>query len=245
MEADAKIGQEKRAQRLAFWVRRPPGGVGVFRAKGWWPKTSCPPSKVCLPWVSKRRIWDVPRILLGCPGPLGVFKKFVQKKFVFIFRSLEEEHDREGQKKPRSWEQCLPQSMKQGGGNVAPVLSKPWSGTEEQPKEKVLRQKRCRTKSPRIFFFEFSTRTFRGFLVLCCLETETIKNHQNPCNFSMPNSQATPQKRFPEFLWRAAKVRKFFGQDICGRLGGYPADVQGSFSPVLFSRFFIFSAIDW
>ena len=62
------IRQEKRAQRSTFWVRRPPGGVGVFHAKGWWPKTSCPPSKVCLPWVSKRGIWDVPRILPGCPG---------------------------------------------------------------------------------------------------------------------------------------------------------------------------------
>ena len=27
-------------------------------------------------------------ILPGCPGPLGVFKKFVQKRFVRIFRSL-------------------------------------------------------------------------------------------------------------------------------------------------------------
>ena len=72
--------QEKRAQRLSFWVRRPPGGVGVFHAKGWWPKTSCPPSKLDLPWVSKRGIRDVPGILPGCPGPLAVFKKFVQKK---------------------------------------------------------------------------------------------------------------------------------------------------------------------
>ena len=39
----------------------------------------CPLSKVCVPWVSKRGIWDVPGILPGCPGPLGVFKKFVQK----------------------------------------------------------------------------------------------------------------------------------------------------------------------
>ena len=62
--------------------------MGVFHAKGWWPKTSCPPSKVCLPWVSKRGIGDVPGIWPGCPGLLGVFKKFVQKKFVRIFRSL-------------------------------------------------------------------------------------------------------------------------------------------------------------
>ena len=82
------LRQEKRAQRLSFWVRRPPGGVGVFHAKGRWPKTSCPPSKLCLPWVSKRGIRDVPGILPGCPGPLAVFKKFVQKNFVLIFRPL-------------------------------------------------------------------------------------------------------------------------------------------------------------
>ena len=63
--------QEKRAQRLTFWVRRPRGGVGVFHGKGWWSKTSCSPSKLCLAWVSKRGIWDVPGILPGCPGPLG------------------------------------------------------------------------------------------------------------------------------------------------------------------------------
>ena len=82
------IRQEKRAQRFTFWVRRPPGGVGVFHAKGRWPKSSCSPSKVCLPWVSKRWVWDVPGIMPGCSGPLGVFKKLVLKKFVRIFRSL-------------------------------------------------------------------------------------------------------------------------------------------------------------
>ena len=66
-------------------------GWGSSTRRGGCPKTSCPPSKVCLPWVSKRGIWDVPGILPGCPGPLGVFKKFVQKKFVLIFRSLTEE----------------------------------------------------------------------------------------------------------------------------------------------------------
>ena len=73
------LRQEKRAQRLTFWVRRPPGGVEVFHAKGWGPKSSCPPPKVCLPWVSKRGIWDVPGFLPQCPGPLVVFKKFVRK----------------------------------------------------------------------------------------------------------------------------------------------------------------------
>ena len=75
--ATSRFRREERAQTLTFWVRRPLGGVGVFHAKWWWPKSSCPPSKVCLSWVSKRGIWDVPGILPGCPGPLGGFKKFV------------------------------------------------------------------------------------------------------------------------------------------------------------------------
>ena len=83
-----RLQARKKSTRLTFRVRRPHGGVGVFHAKGWWPKTSCPPSKVCLPWVSKRGIWDVPGFLPGCPGPLAVSKKFAQKKFVRIFRSL-------------------------------------------------------------------------------------------------------------------------------------------------------------
>ena len=66
------IQASKKSTKINFWVRRPPGGVGVFHAKGWWSKSSCPASKV-LPW-------DVPGILPGCPGPLGVFKRFVQKK---------------------------------------------------------------------------------------------------------------------------------------------------------------------
>ena len=49
------------------------GGV-FFRAKGWWPKSSCPPSRACLPWVSKRGIRDVPGILPGFPRPLWMFK---------------------------------------------------------------------------------------------------------------------------------------------------------------------------
>ena len=132
---------------LNFCVRRPLGGVGVFHSKGWWPKSSCPPSEVSLPfrdaettilikfafwrglgrgkitencpktlffmgnsmtikfgnfgnficqkfcchlggshpWVSKRGIWDVPGILPGCPGPVAVFKTFVQKSSCAFF----------------------------------------------------------------------------------------------------------------------------------------------------------------
>ena len=74
--------QEKRAQRLTFWVRRPLGGVGVFHAKGWWPKSSCSPSKVCLPWVSTR---GIPGILPGCPGPLGCSKSLCKKSSCAFF----------------------------------------------------------------------------------------------------------------------------------------------------------------
>ena len=80
-----RLRQEKTAQRLTFWVWRLPGGVGVFHAKGWWPKTSCSPSKVCLPWVSKRGIWDVPAILPGCPGPWKCPKSLCFKKFLRFF----------------------------------------------------------------------------------------------------------------------------------------------------------------
>ena len=62
--------------------------MGVFHAKGWWPKSSCPPSKVCLPWVSIRGIWNVPGFLPGCPRPLAVFKNLVQKKSSCASRCL-------------------------------------------------------------------------------------------------------------------------------------------------------------
>ena len=65
-------------------IRRPPGGVGSSTRKGW----SCPPSKVCLPWVSKGGIWDVPGILPGCPGPLKGVQKVCAKKLVLNFRPL-------------------------------------------------------------------------------------------------------------------------------------------------------------
>ena len=39
-------------------------------------------------WVSRKGTWDVPGILPGCPRALGVFKKFMQEKFVLIFRPL-------------------------------------------------------------------------------------------------------------------------------------------------------------
>ena len=40
-----KFRQEKRAQRLTVWVRRPPSGVGVFHAKGWCRRVCALPRK--------------------------------------------------------------------------------------------------------------------------------------------------------------------------------------------------------
>ena len=67
--------QEKRARRLTFWVRRRPDWVGVFHAKGWWPPL---PRKFVF-------LGDVPGILQGCPGPLGVFKSLCKKSSCAFF----------------------------------------------------------------------------------------------------------------------------------------------------------------
>ena len=53
-------------------------GAGLPR-EGMVAEKFVPSLEVGLPWVLKRGIWDVPGILPGCPGPLGVFNKFVQK----------------------------------------------------------------------------------------------------------------------------------------------------------------------
>ena len=58
------LRQEKRAQRLTFWVRRPPGGVGVSHAKGWWPKKFVPSLKSLSSLGFEERN-------LGCPGNFG------------------------------------------------------------------------------------------------------------------------------------------------------------------------------
>ena len=67
------------------------GGSSTQRGGG---RKVCALRGVYLPWVSKRGIWDVPGILPGCPGPLGVFKKFVQKGLCAFFV-------------PYLWECCL------------------------------------------------------------------------------------------------------------------------------------------
>ena len=78
-------GKKRRAQRLTFFVRRLPGGERVFQPKGWGSKSSCLPSKICLPWVSKRGIWDVPGILPGCPGPWACSKSLCKKSSCAFF----------------------------------------------------------------------------------------------------------------------------------------------------------------
>ena len=83
--APSLSGKKKRAQRLTFWVLRPPGGAEVFHAKGWSPKSSCPPSKVCLPWVSKGGIWDVLGFLPGHPGPWRCSKSLCERSSCAFF----------------------------------------------------------------------------------------------------------------------------------------------------------------
>ena len=58
--------------------------------KGWGAESSFPPSKVCFPGVAKGGTWDVLGIFAGIPESPRVvfFRKFVQKKFVLIFRPL-------------------------------------------------------------------------------------------------------------------------------------------------------------
>ena len=75
------IRQEKRAQRLTFSVRRPSGGVGAFQVKGWRSKSSFPHSKPKETTFSSQISCF---ILPGCPGPLGVSEKSVQKNVLFF-----------------------------------------------------------------------------------------------------------------------------------------------------------------
>ena len=71
-------------RKVTFGSGDPPVGWGSFTRRGGGRKflpLPCLESSSSLGfWVSKRGIWDVPGILPGCPGPLGVFKKLVQKK---------------------------------------------------------------------------------------------------------------------------------------------------------------------
>ena len=77
--------QEKKSTKINFRGPEIAGWGGGLPCEGVvWSKSSCPPSKVCFPLVSREGTWDVPGIFRGCPGPLG--KKFVQNKIAhFVF----------------------------------------------------------------------------------------------------------------------------------------------------------------
>ena len=62
-------------------------GWGSSTRRGWWPKSSCPSSKVCLPWVSIRGIWDVPANFAGMSRTLGGVRKVCEKSSCAFFRS--------------------------------------------------------------------------------------------------------------------------------------------------------------
>ena len=81
---------------------------------------------------------------------------------------------------------------------------------------KILGQKSCRTKVPRIFRIfvpdfapEFCPRIFRGFFVLRFVGNGDQKKFtKNPRHFSMPNSQANTKKIFTKCFWRAGQTRE-------------------------------------
>ena len=55
-------------------------GSSTRTSRGGGQKVRARTRKVCLPWVWKRGIWDVPGILLGCPRTLGGVRKVRAKK---------------------------------------------------------------------------------------------------------------------------------------------------------------------
>ena len=73
------------------------------------------------------------------------------------------------------------------------------------------------------FFFEFSSRIslrislriFRGFFVLRFVGNgDQKKITQNPCHFSMQNSQANTEKIFTKCFWRAGKATNNSTQSV-------------------------------
>ena len=68
------LRQEQRAQWLTSWVENS-GWGGGFLWKAVVVEKFVSSLESCRLWVSKRRAWDVPRILPGCPRPLsGTFR---------------------------------------------------------------------------------------------------------------------------------------------------------------------------
>ena len=63
-------------------------GCGSSTRRGGGRKLRARPRNFVFLGFRREESGDVPGILPGCPGPLAVFKKFGQKNFVRIFRSL-------------------------------------------------------------------------------------------------------------------------------------------------------------
>ena len=153
-------------------------GWGSSTRRGGGQKVRALPQKVCFPWVSKEGIWDVPGILPGRPGPLGVFKKFVQKKLVRIFRSLN-----------------LRQSVPECNINIAQVLPSVC---------RVFGLFFCGTSTAFLFFFRkvafqlVTPNFFEDLSCLCCFvrKLDHIKFTENPRRFPIPNTQASQQDKF-------------------------------------------------
>ena len=76
--SQSKSGKKK-STKINFLGPETARWGGGLHAKGWWPKSSCSPSKVCLPWVSKRGIWGCPGNFAGMSRTVRGVKKFVQK----------------------------------------------------------------------------------------------------------------------------------------------------------------------
>ena len=79
------IRQEKKAQRLTFCVRRLPGGVVVFHAKGWGLKSSCPFPNLLWVGLRRRELGISREFCRDVPDPRGVQKDSAKKMFVLIF----------------------------------------------------------------------------------------------------------------------------------------------------------------
>ena len=75
------LRQEKRAQRLSFWVWRPPSGVGVFHAKGWWPN----PRKFVFLGFRKEESGMSREFCRDVPDPWGCSKSLCKRSLCAFF----------------------------------------------------------------------------------------------------------------------------------------------------------------
>ena len=121
--------QEKRAQRLTFWVRRLQGGVGVLHAKGWWSKSSLPPSKVCFPFHFEGGNLECPGVLPEYPVPLGVSEKLLPRHTFWQGKAKKHKHSgRDGvwdKRDPSFWDK---RDLSLGQTEIVPGTIWPCSG---------------------------------------------------------------------------------------------------------------------